>query len=253
MQSIGNVPDIDTTYRLELLSPMSSANTSKDDRTSLYAMLNYCTTGIGKRTLRARILEPMCDLAEIGLIHECIKELAHVDVNLSHMLHTMLNDFNTVDRLCKLTMVVPQDTSIRLAEILINRTVQMKKCLQMVPQLQTALAHFDSKLLRDIHDSLNDVRYRSMLEHIEKTVNKDVGFYGGGARSLLLQRIHCVQDGVSELLDFSRKLYKDLIGEVKGGQLMDDTRIQSKSKRTREMYRIQGTPRCAISGQLNLI
>lgn len=207
--------DVDSTHRLELLSPMTF-RTSTKNHVSLFALLNNCITSIGKRTLRARILQPMCDTAEIHRIHECVQELINTDTQLVHTLHTLLHDFNSVDRLSKLTMVVPQDSNIRTAEILINRTVQLKRCLHMVVPLQTALVHFDSKVLREIYESLNDVRYRTILDHVERVVKKDIGNYGGGARSLLLQRIHCVKDGVSELLDFARGIYKELIAKVKG-------------------------------------
>lgn len=177
--------------------------------------MNNCNTQIGKRTLRARILEPMCDIEEIKSVQSCIEELIDKDVQIIHALHTLLHLFNGVDRLSKLTLVVPQETNIRRAEVLINRTVLLRKCLLAVPQLQAALVHFDNAEFRNIQEKLNDVRYAQILEHINQTVDNNIGNYGGDARSMQTQRIYCVKEGVSDLVDLSRGLYRDLIGEVK--------------------------------------
>lgn len=68
-------------------------------------------------------------------------------------------------------------------------------------------------MLRDIYDALDDQRYKYMLERIETVINKDID--SGGINSQMLQRVHCVKEGINELLDLSRGLYKKLIGDVK--------------------------------------
>lgn len=105
--------DVETSYRLELLSPVSTSNSFKGNHSSLFDLLDYCNTAIGKRTLRARILEPTCDVPDINIMHNCIREL-----NTSKHLPTyaaldeILKNFHCVDRLCKLTMIVPQVSQI---------------------------------------------------------------------------------------------------------------------------------------------
>lgn len=102
------ISDVETTHRLELLSPVATSNTSKGNHSSLFSLLDNCCTGIGKRTLRARILEPICDVPEIKMIQGCIQELRSANPELFHQLHQILDCFYCVDRLCKLTMIVPQ-------------------------------------------------------------------------------------------------------------------------------------------------
>lgn len=133
--------DITTSYKLELL-PQNDPNTVKSNYSritinsymyiitqffrislgnypSVYKILDYCTTSLGKRTLRARILEPMCDITSITDIHDCIDELNQPEnCQLKEDFKMVLTSFNNVDRLYKLAIVVPQDINFRAAEIL---------------------------------------------------------------------------------------------------------------------------------------
>lgn len=104
---------IDTSYQLELL-PQNNPNTVKSKFPSLYSVLDHCVTSFGKRTLRARILEPMCDIPSITAIHDCIAELNQQEsLEFGPMLRNVLHNFNNVERLHKLALVVPQEDNIK--------------------------------------------------------------------------------------------------------------------------------------------
>lgn len=64
--------DMDTSNRLELLFPYCA---TKEKKCCLYGILNSCVTQIGKRMLRAKILQPYSDIKQIKIIQDCIKEL----------------------------------------------------------------------------------------------------------------------------------------------------------------------------------
>lgn len=201
---------------MELLAK-SNPNTVKSHFPSLFDVLNYCVTSIGKRTLRARILEPMCDIPSIRHIHDCIFELNQPEYGeLSGLLMMVLRNFNNVERLHKLALVVPQDDSIRAAEILINQALHLKKCLQLVPELQARLAPLCSKKFHEIQANLMDERYVSMLNHIETVLDRSLIEFRKDSSSQLFQRIHCVQHGVNDLIDILRKSYKELTGQIEG-------------------------------------
>ncbi|XP_055320057.1 mutS protein homolog 4-like [Sitodiplosis mosellana] len=206
--------DIDTSYKLELLT-INNPNTVKSHFPSLFDVLNYCVTSIGKRTLRARILEPMCDIPSIRQIHDCIEELNQPGYSeLSGLLMQVLRNFNNVERLHKLALFVPQDSSIRTAEILINQALHLKRCLQLVPELQARLSPLISKKFHEIQANLLDERYVSMLNHIETVLNRSLIEFRKDSSSQLFQRIHCVQSGVNELIDILRKTYQELTAQV---------------------------------------
>lgn len=195
--------------------PQTNPNTVKSNFPSLYDVLDQCVTSIGKRTLRARILEPMCDIPSITCIHDCIAELNQPDfIELCPILTNVLRNFNNVERLHKLTLIVPQDDNLRAAEILINQALQLKKCLQLVPLLRTKLTPFKSAKLQDIALNLLDERYKSILNHIDTVINRNLLEFNRDSSSQLYQRIHCVQNGVNDLIDKFRTIYEDLVHQI---------------------------------------
>lgn len=206
--------DIDTSNKLELLAPAIKSST-KGNHASLYDLLDHCVTAIGKRSLRARILEPSCDLANILELQESISELKSTEfIELNIPLTVILKNFYSVDRLSKLSMVVIRDDDLRSAEALINKTIQLKKCLQNIPLLLDRLKPLTTKTFRDIYEGLQDSRYENMLEHIDTIMNKDLSGNRRDAAGQLYQRMYCVQEGVNNLLDISRQLYNDLTTEL---------------------------------------
>lgn len=209
--------DVDTTQKLELLGPAVSSST-KGNHASLYDFLNNCVTRIGKRSLRAKILEPSCDTADIHSIHECIAELNRCEFfELNVQLSNVLKNFYSVDRLHKLAIVLFRDDSIRAAETLINQTLQLKRCLESIPFLRERLEPLTSKVFQDIFRCLGDVRFQQMLEHIEKVVNKEIlnCSIDSGGQLQLHQRISCIQNGYSSIVDMSRNAYIELTAEIR--------------------------------------
>lgn len=190
-------------------------NTVKGKYPSLFDVINYCSTSIGKRTLRAHILEPMCDIPSIKEIHDCIDEL-NLDnfIELNASISHILRNFNNVNRLHKLSMVVPQDDNLRAAEILINQTLHLKRCLKQVPVLHSKLMPLKPKKLREICDNLTDERYKKILDHIETVINPNLIEFRHDSGSQLQQRVDCIQIGVNEIIDVLRAPYKDLITQV---------------------------------------
>lgn len=216
-RQINNIfSDIDTAYKLELLSQVD-ASTVKGKYPSLYDVMNHCVTSLGKRTLRARILEPMCDISSINELHDCIEELGQDDyIELSSALSNILRNFNNVERLHKLALVVPRDDNLRVAEVLIKQTLHLKRCLKLVPVLRDKLVALQSKKLQEIGVNLTDERYQSLLDKIETIINPNLMDYQNDSGSQLHQRVNCIQGGVNELVDVLRGPYNELRIELEG-------------------------------------
>lgn len=81
--------DVETSHRLELLYPLCE---NREKRSCLYGVLNNCVTAIGKRNLRAKILQPTCDIPTIEAINQCITELMLKDVVLADI-HVILFNY----------------------------------------------------------------------------------------------------------------------------------------------------------------
>lgn len=206
--------DVETSHQLELL-PRFGEFIGNNTSSSLFNVLNHCVTSLGKRTLRARILEPMCDITNIKEIQNCIFELNQPEfVDRTSGLIQILQCFNYIERLNRLAMVVPQDDNIRAAEVLVNQALHLKKCLQLVPTLQSRLAHLTSKMFQEISINLLDERYASMLNHIDSVINKNLVDFQKDSNSQLFQRVNCVQSGVNDLVDILRKSYNELTTQI---------------------------------------
>lgn len=90
--------DLDTAHHLELLYPLC---VTAEKRSCLFGILDHCITVIGKRNLRAKILEPNCDVNYLHKIHESIRELAG-NVEQMAELEEYLKPFAMVDKLVKI-------------------------------------------------------------------------------------------------------------------------------------------------------
>lgn len=180
--------------------------------------MNHCVTSLGKRTMRARILEPMCDIPSINEVHDCIEELRQDDYirSVTPLLSNVLRNFNNVERLHKLALVVPRDDDLRVAEVLIRQTLHLKRCLQLVPVLRDKLVGLESKKLREIGENLMDERYRILHDRIETVINSNLIDYKNDSSSQLHQRVNCIQRGVNELVDVLRGPYNELRTELEG-------------------------------------
>lgn len=180
-------------------------------------MLDHCVTSFGKRTLRARILEPMCDIPSITAIHDCIAELNQQEsAEFGPMLQNVLRNFNNVERLHKLALVVPQDDNIKAAEVLIGQALHLRNCLQLVPLLRKQLSSLMCQKFQEIQVNLMDERYTSILNHIDNFINRNQTEFHSDSSSKLYQYINCVQEGVNDLIDVLRKSYHDLTGQIEG-------------------------------------
>lgn len=93
--------DLDTSHHLELLYPTCK---TKEERACLFGVLNSCVTSIGKRNLRAQILQPSCELKQILKTQECIKEL-FANQELFIALEGTLSKFHSVDKLMKFAVL----------------------------------------------------------------------------------------------------------------------------------------------------
>lgn len=189
----------------------------KSNFPSLFDALDHCVTSFGKRTLRARILEPMCDIPSITEIQDCIAELNQAEhFELCPILVNVLRNFNNIERLHKLVLVVPQEDNVRAAEVLINQALHLKKCLQLVPDVRCKLGSLTCKKFQEIQENLMDERYESMLNHIDTVINRNLLEFQRDSSSQLFQRINCVQKGVNDLVDILRKSYSEIIEQIEG-------------------------------------
>lgn len=157
-------PDLDTSHHLELLYPTCK---TKEERACLFGVLNSCVTSIGKRNLRAQILQPSCELKQIIKTQECIKELfGHQELFVS--LEETVAKFQSVDKLMKFAILntgvigelyvinatnffyFTQNDTPNSSETMITQILQLKTCLENVPDLTRLLASVNNTYFDDM-------------------------------------------------------------------------------------------------------
>lgn len=201
--------DMETSKRLELVAPLS---VTTEKKTCLYSFMDHCMTRIGKRSLRARILEPFADLQMIKQCHEAIKELLDKDNYLCTM-RMILKKFYQVDRLMKLSLVTSLDDSRKASEAMISLTLMLKNCLTTIPLLMDILSTLESSVFVGIRAGLEDSRYQSVLQHIDRILYTNEP-QQNAHHSIHSQRINAVKPEVNPVLDLSRSFYTKVIDEI---------------------------------------
>jgi DNA mismatch repair protein MutS len=136
-----------TVRNLELVEPLFAG---QDDRATLFRTLDTCLTPMGKRMLRATILRPLMDAAEIEARYEAVAE-AHGDLLRREEIRRAFGGILDLERLLarlSLDSAGPRDVRAMAAS------------LARLPGLKTALAAMTAGLWRQIAarlDTLEDV------------------------------------------------------------------------------------------------
>ena len=136
-----------TVRNLELVEPLFAG---QDDRATLFRTLDACVTPMGKRMLRATILRPLMDAAEIEARYEAVAE-AHGDLLRREEIRRAFGGILDLERLLarlSLDSAGPRDVRAMAAS------------LARLPGLNSALAAMTADLWRRIAthlDALDDV------------------------------------------------------------------------------------------------
>ncbi|KAJ6645464.1 MutS protein like 4 [Pseudolycoriella hygida] len=199
--------DLDTSHHLELLYPTCK---TKEQRACLFGVLNSCVTSIGRRNLRALILQPSCDLKQITKTQECIKEL-FANQTLFLSLESTVAKFHSVDKLMKFAVM---DTSYypNSSETIISQILQLKTCLETIPELSCLLATITNNYFDDMKTMLITSTYNQMLNEINLVIHPNAQVTGGTTQ--FFQRLHAVNPKISSYLDLNRTNYTKLVDQM---------------------------------------
>ncbi|MFP5235656.1 MAG: DNA mismatch repair protein MutS [Acidobacteriota bacterium] len=139
-----------TVRNLELVEPLFAG---QDDRATLFRTLDACLTPMGKRLLRATILRPLVDAAQIESRYQAVAE-AHGDLMRREELRRALDGVLDLERLLariSLDSAGPRD--VRALAVSLAR----------LPGIKTSLAALNAPLWQKINarlDALDDVTAR---------------------------------------------------------------------------------------------
>ena len=202
--------DNSTRRNLELIETMRD----KSKRGSLLWVLDKTKTAMGARTLRSYIEQPLIDEALIVNRQDAIEELCDSSISRDEI-REYLNPIYDLERL--LSRVSYKTANPR-------DLIAFKSSLSMLPHIKTLLKDFNSSLLMDIDNDMDDLRDICAL--IENAINEEppIAIKEGGI----------IKDGFDENIDTLRRAKTD--GRLWLSQLEESDRVRTGIKNLKIKY-----------------
>ncbi|KAF3421565.1 hypothetical protein E2986_05621 [Frieseomelitta varia] len=190
--------DLESARSLELVQSQCG-----ERNVSLLGSLDRCLTPMGRKLLRANILQPSCEEQAILERQAAVAELP------------IVRRLYGADRLLILsTTPALHESNVQTAEQNLNYVLLLKNLLEVVPELEKILLAGKSDLLCKIQKKLKNDDFRLMRERIVETIHPDARSVTGHTSSNM-QRCFAIRAGINDLLDIARQTYCELIDDMK--------------------------------------
>ncbi|XP_053690490.1 mutS protein homolog 4-like [Sabethes cyaneus] len=199
--------DIECVGHLELIYSLQKVT----DKHSLYWLLNHCITGVGKRHLRANLLEPSCCQRKLEARLEGVAELlAKADILCG--VQRILRDLVDIGGLMRLSVDVDVLKTTKQNTIhVLNQACTLRSALRCVPELNLLLTPTESTVLKVIRQALSSPVYQLLSNKIGTVLTS-----GESVSSTAdCHRLFLVKSGVCSTLDVLRGLYSEMIDEIR--------------------------------------
>ncbi|XP_022528593.2 mutS protein homolog 4 isoform X4 [Astyanax mexicanus] len=189
---------------------------NRDQRSdhTLFGVLNHTKTPGGGRRLRSNILEPLLDVDTINTRLDAIQELLQNE-ELFFGLKSAITHFLDVDQLLSSLVQVPKQETVAVAEAKILQVIQLKHTLELIAPLTEVLKNAKTALLKAYHTSLEDGRFKSILDEIKTVINDDTTSLKGSL-NMRTQKCYAVRPNVNEFLDIARRAYTEVVDDIAG-------------------------------------
>ncbi|XP_062517164.1 mutS protein homolog 4-like [Corticium candelabrum] len=200
--------DTTTVKNLEILV------NSRDSKSPqcLFGVLNHTKTALGARLLRANLLQPPSDVETISLRLDCVAELIEKE-DLYFRIQGVLVRFLDVERALASCVQIPKQETVKTAEHRIANVIDLKHTLELVEPLRDALRDGENSLLVAYEQSLDDPRYKLMIEEIDTVIHAET-CHQKGALNKRTQKCFAVKSQINGLLDIARRTYTELVDDI---------------------------------------
>ncbi|XP_043524945.1 mutS protein homolog 4-like isoform X2 [Frieseomelitta varia] len=201
--------DLESARSLELVQSQCG-----ERNVSLLGSLDRCLTPMGRKLLRANILQPSCEEQAILERQAAVAELVS-NCSLRALIQPIVRRLYGADRLLILsTTPALHESNVQTAEQNLNYVLLLKNLLEVVPELEKILLAGKSDLLCKIQKKLKNDDFRLMRERIVETIHPDARSVTGHTSSNM-QRCFAIRAGINDLLDIARQTYCELIDDMK--------------------------------------
>ncbi|KAH8890476.1 hypothetical protein GQ53DRAFT_794774 [Thozetella sp. PMI_491] len=201
--------DLSAITSLELIQNIQRP-ASKD---CLFGLLNQTLTPMGKRMLRASILQPSTEVEGVlNPRYDAVEELSSKE-DMFFMVRKALKGFLDAEKLLTGLIILPTRTDVSKSEQAINNVLMLKKFLQDTAPVFESLMDAKSPLLVRIRDVCRSQKLAPVLDLITNTINEDA-IYTQKPIDLRNQRTYAVKSGIKGFLDVARKTYKEATDDL---------------------------------------
>ncbi|KAL7330113.1 MutS protein msh4 [Mucor circinelloides] len=196
-------------------------------RNTLFGILDYTLTSMGKRLLRTNILQPPCSIEVTNDRLDAVEELCRNEeciYNIQSSLKQFVDIDSIISFIAKIPLKNPQQNSIfavQYSEQKINHVVHLKQVIKSIKAITKNLPQHGvsssrqqpCKLLRTIHNILSNQLFDELETAINNVINQDIGIEKSslGIRN---QKCYAVKSGVNGLLDVARQTYKETTEDI---------------------------------------
>ncbi|GAB5367442.1 hypothetical protein AAMO2058_001230500 [Amorphochlora amoebiformis] len=205
-----------TVRKLELVRcnlPKKFLRARKLKKTSLFEVLNYCSTPMGARLLRSSILQPFNDMATIQARLDTIEKLITADDNFFVLLRA-LEGFCDLDHLNSCIITIPKVETIRSSTDQIANVLHLKKTLETFPLVAAACKSCESDIMKLIGANLEGKDPEFLAKEISKYLHDDAKIAKGNLAESQKQIALAVEEGMDGLLDAARKAYLETTEKI---------------------------------------
>jgi DNA mismatch repair protein MSH4 len=206
--------DSSSSRQLELICNAQNPQ-SKDH---LFGVLDHTETPMGRRLLRASILQPLVsittllDESDIKARFQVVEILMQNPAYLEQI-RKQLESFYDLEHLISAIIQVPQKHAAKYAEQAINRVILLKHIMKQTKLVANTIPDSTSELLADIQKVLLNVEIDQVLDLIDNVVDEHIT-YQKTPLGLRNQRCYAVLPGYNSLLDVARQTYKEAMDDV---------------------------------------
>ena len=174
--------DSNSVTNLELVESLRTHKT----KNNLFAILDECATAMGSRFLKKSIIYPLVDYNKINYRLDLVEEFSKnylLTADIRKDLQTIYDLERIVGRI-SYGNLSPKDL------------LQLRKSLEVLPNIKYNLSKFKHKAVVELHDSIKE--FRELYELLYNSINEDCGY--------LLRDGNVIKEGFNEELDQIRNI-----------------------------------------------